>query len=305
MVLFKPKWMSGNETKALAAVNRLEDEAMLCRVALACVHPRVEQAAISRIQKDKLLLQLVLSEKLSPQNRMAAAARISEAQYLAVVAEAGLAIYDRDPYDAISLNAARRLRDEEWLQDVANRAKSDDVRACARRQLALNRAEREGKLEELFINTDDLVICRQGMQRIRAQGTLLHIASHAKGCARGFAVNLLGPEWLVKYVCHTRDNDAIRRLLKLDVREWGRYANEALIERLILYTKFGLIQKGIALGEIPEVYGLLKAVYPVSGKSFLVKEKLKNAKIHIDAYRGAALCGESNPHVDMFLGDEL
>lgn len=72
MVLFKPKWMSGNETKALAAVNRLEDEAMLCRAALACVHPRVEQAAISRIQKDKLLLQIVLSEKLSPQNRIAA-----------------------------------------------------------------------------------------------------------------------------------------------------------------------------------------------------------------------------------------
>jgi hypothetical protein len=51
MVLFKPKWISGNETKALAAVNRLEDAAMLCRAALACVHPRVEQAAISRNSK--------------------------------------------------------------------------------------------------------------------------------------------------------------------------------------------------------------------------------------------------------------
>lgn len=305
MGLFKPGWMSGNEGKALNAISRLEDEDLLCRAALMCVHPQVEQAAISKIRKNKLLLQLVLSEKLSPKSRMAAAARIREAQYIAAMAEAGLKIYNRDPYDSISLNAVRRLSDVEWLQDVADRAKSGDVRACARRQIAIIRAEREGKLEELFISTDDPVICRQGMQRIRTQETLFQIASKAKGCARGFAVDLLDPEWLVKYVCHKRDSDAIKRLLKLNVREWGRYADEALIDRLIIYTKFGLVQKGIALGEIPEVYGLLKAVYQTSGNSLLVKEKLMNAKIHIDAYRGAALCGESNPHTDMFLGNEL
>lgn len=41
MVLFKPKWISGNETKALTAVNRLEDEAMLCR---AGVRPSASRA---------------------------------------------------------------------------------------------------------------------------------------------------------------------------------------------------------------------------------------------------------------------
>lgn len=75
-----------------------------------------------------------------------------------MVAGAGLAIYDRDPYDAISLNAARRLRDEEWLQDVANRAKSEDVRACARRQLALNRAEQEGNIGYIEIRERELIM---------------------------------------------------------------------------------------------------------------------------------------------------
>ncbi len=305
MGLFKPRWMSKDEMKALAAVDQLTDEETLYRAALTCVHMQVEQAAISRIHKEKLLLQLVLSEKLSPGNRMAAAARIREAQYIAAVAEAGLMVYDSDPYDSISLDAVRRLRDEDWLQDVADRAKSEEVKACARRQLALNRAEREGRIEELFISTDDPVICRQGVQRIRSQETLFQIASQAKGCARGFAMNLLNPEWLVKYVCHKRDNDAIRRLLKMNVREWGRYADETLIEKLILYTKFGLIKKGAALSEKPEVYGLLKAIYKINGKSSMVKEKLTKAGIHMDADRDAPLCGEWIPHVDMVLGTEL
>ncbi len=305
MGLFKPRWMSKDEMKALTAVDQLTDEDTLYQAALTCVHPLVEQAAISRIKKDKLLLQLVLSEELSPKSRMAAAARIREAQYIAAVAEAGVMIYDRDPYDSISLNAARRLGDEGWLQDVADRAMSADVRACARRQLAITRAEREGKLGELFISTDDPVICRQGMKRIRSQETLFHIASQAKGCAREFAVNLLDPEWLVKYVCHKRDSDAIKRLLKLNVREWGRYADDALVDKLIIYTKFGLLQRGNALGGIPEVYGLLKAIYQINGKSSMVRKKLTKAQIHMDVYRDAPLCGEWIPHADMMLGTEL
>jgi hypothetical protein len=52
------------------------------------------------------------------------------------------------------------------------------------------------------------------------------------------------------------------------------------------------LQKGNALGGIPEVYGLLKAIYQINGKSSMVREKLTKAQIHMDVYRDAPLCGE-------------
>lgn len=114
MGLFKPAWMSKDESKAMRALDKVNDDATLFQIATECPHAQVQKRAVEKIQDDDVRFNVACSPKNVYLVAIQAALDHATEQQLYYIATT------RNPNMVLWLaQAVIRMTDEELLAKIA------------------------------------------------------------------------------------------------------------------------------------------------------------------------------------------
>ena len=105
MGLFKPAWMSKDESRAMRALDKVSDDATLFTIATECPHASVQKRAVEKIQSDEVLLDVICSRTSKNVSLMAFLAALDRAT-------------EQQLYDIVM---TRNPNMDLWLHEVVNR----------------------------------------------------------------------------------------------------------------------------------------------------------------------------------------
>ncbi len=116
MGLFKPAWMSKDESRAMRALDKVSDDATLFQIATECPHAQVQKRAVEKIQDDEVRFNVACSPSMKNVSLVAIQAVLDRAteQQLYYIATT------RNPNMVLWLaEAVIRMTDEELLAKIA------------------------------------------------------------------------------------------------------------------------------------------------------------------------------------------
>jgi tetratricopeptide (TPR) repeat protein len=125
---FRPNWKHSEPSVRKAAVERLDDKAVLADIAMHDEHPGVRQAAVHRLDDEAVLAEIAVHDE-HPGVRQAAVQRLDDEAVLADVA-----MHDEHP--GVRETAVERLEDPAALAEVAMQNDDPAVREAAVERLA-------------------------------------------------------------------------------------------------------------------------------------------------------------------------
>lgn len=277
MGLFSPGWMSKHEDKALAALEKLTDEAQLLNAVFKARLPKVQQAALDKINDEKRIVEVVCKFGLPDEIRREASLRVRSDEALEQIALRGITLNGQGYSYALSRDAAGRMNNIAGLTRVIQHAPNDDVRLMAtKRKLYVNSFE-SSALFALLLATQDSSMITWGIPRIHTQDELYRLAkSAAAEQTRTLATEKLCYACLVRLVVENGSRAAMVRLYSAAPELWQEYTDKAFVDRVLVSVK----TRGAGVTPDALEFQLLRRLFTVESKAYMVLEQVRKAKLY-------------------------
>ena len=218
MGLFTPAWKSKDYQKAINAVNRIEKEKVLIKIAKISELSDIRKAAIKKITDQNALVEIAKTDE-EWGVRCAAAEKITDQNALVEIAKT-------DEEWGVREAAAEKITDQNALIEIAKTAEDRDVREAATKKIT-----DQNTLIEIAKTAEDSDVRAAATYKITDQNALVEIAKTDK-------------RWGVREAATEKitDQNALIEIAKTDKNEYVRKAaTEKITDRnaLIELVKTG------------------------------------------------------------------